>query len=328
MASINKELIDELQVLLDSAKFSTDKNNRFRVKSYKDAIEKIKGVGFKITDESHIPLAPSSKIYAKVKEFIDKGHIHQSQKILADSEELIDLYRQIQKIAEVGPAKAKQLIEDHGIRSMEDLALNLDLLNDKQKIGFKYWETDQLRIPRDEIIKHKQLYEATIKLNKESCSALDYTITGSFRRGTDDSGDIDILLTHPENERECFHHFVDSLIDQGYLIDNLAYGDKKYMGYGKLFSKKSIPRRIDIIYCPPNEYPFAILYFTGSGPFNVKMREHASKRGFRLNEKGLIDLKTEEYIDSAQFKTEKDIFTFLELSYVQPNERLDTYKFT
>ena len=71
-------------------------------------------------------------------------------------------------------------------------------------------------------------------------------------------------------------------------------------------SKDSIPRRIDIIYCPPNEYPFAILYFTGSGPFNVKMREYASKKGFRLNEKGLIELKTQKNVEHL-FKTEEDI---------------------
>jgi DNA polymerase/3'-5' exonuclease PolX len=155
---------------------------------------------------------------------------------------------------------------------------------------------------------------------------LSFTITGSFRRDALNSGDIDILLTHTDDNREYFKHFVDSLISQKYLIDELAYGDKKYMGYGKLFSKDSTPRRIDIIYCPPSEYPFAILYFTGSGSFNVKMREYASKKGFRLNEKGLIDLKTEKNVKHV-FKTEEDIFKYLGLTYVQPNERLENYKF-
>ena len=133
-------------------------------------------------------------------------------------------------------------------------------------------------------------------------------------------------MTHPNDKREYFNQFVDSLISQGYLIDNLAYGDKKYMGYGKLFSKDNIPRRIDIIYCPPNEYPFAILYFTGSGSFNVKMREYASKKGFRLNEKGLIDLKTQKGVNHT-FTSEEDIFAYLGLTYVQPNDRIETYKF-
>jgi DNA polymerase beta len=295
------------------------------VKSYKDAIEKIKGVPTKITQESQIPLTKTSKIYAKVKEFIEKGEIHQTQKILADSEGLIDLYRQLQKIAEVGPAKAKDLIEEHGIRSIEDLEKNLDLLNDKQRIGFKYWKTDQLRIPRAEILKHQKVYDATVRTNT-TCSELQFAITGSFRRGAKDSGDIDILLTHPHDKKECFKGFVDSLISQGYLIDHLAYGEKKYMGYGALFSEGSIPRRIDVIYCPPQEYAFALLYFTGSGPFNVKMREYSSKKGYRLNEKGLVDLKTEHFVKHI-FRTEQDIFDYLNLDYVAPEARVETYEF-
>jgi DNA polymerase/3'-5' exonuclease PolX len=325
MASPNKELIDELQVILDQAKLSNLANDRFRIKSYRDAIDKINGVTFKITIESEIPLAKTSKIYAKVKEFIEKGQIHQSQKILTESEGLIDIYRDLQKIAEVGPAKAKLLVEEYGIRTMDQLNKNINLLNDKQKIGFKYWKTDQIRIPRDEILKHKKLYEASVTL-LNGLDNVSFTITGSFRRGALNSGDIDILLTHPNDKREYFNQFVDSLISQGYLIDNLAYGDKKYMGYGKLFSKDNIPRRIDIIYCPPNEYPFAILYFTGSGSFNVKMREYASKKGFRLNEKGLIDLKTQKGVNHT-FTSEEDIFAYLGLTYVQPNDRIETYKF-
>ena len=46
----------------------------------------------------------------------------------------------------------------------------------------------------------------------------------------------------------------------------LATGTKKYNGISKLGSK-GIPRRIDIMYTKPEEYPFAILYFTGSGDF-------------------------------------------------------------
>jgi DNA polymerase beta len=325
MSGFNKELLEELQVLLDQAKMSKETNDRFRAKSYRDAIEKIKGLNYKITLESQIPLSKTSKIYAKVKEFIENGQIGQTQKVLAESEGLIDIYRQLQKIAEVGPAKAKSLIEEHGIKSIDDLSKNTHLLNDKQKIGFKYWETDQLRIPRSEILKHQKLYEAVI-FSIDTTKNLSFTITGSFRRGAMNSGDIDILITHRNDNREYFSKFVDSLIEQNYLIDELAYGEKKYMGYGKLFSKKSIARRIDIIYCPPNEYPFAILYFTGSGPFNVRMREYASRKGYRLNEKGLIDLKTEKNVQHS-FTSEEDIFAFLGINYVPPNERIETYQF-
>jgi hypothetical protein len=66
----NPELIEELQVLLNKAKIGNDSNDKFRAKSYSDAINKIKALPYKITMESQIPLSKTSKIYAKVKQFL------------------------------------------------------------------------------------------------------------------------------------------------------------------------------------------------------------------------------------------------------------------
>jgi DNA polymerase IV len=323
--SPNKDLIIELQVLLDEAKFGSDHNDKFRVKSYKSAIEKISLMNTKITKESDIPLTKGGKIYLKVKEFIEKGHIDKTREILSTNENIIDIYRDLQKIAEIGPVKAKDLVETHGIRSIDELKVRQDLLNDKQKIGLKYWETDLLRIPRNEIKKHEKIYQAAIKLTP-SISDITISINGSYRRVAKDSGDIDILVTHPNNNMSTFRAFVDKLLEQTYLIDTLAYGEKKYMGYGKLFGDSAIPRRIDIIYCPPHEYPFAQLYFTGCGSFNVRMREYANSKGYRLNEKGLIDLKSNQLV-SYTFLEEKDIFEYLGLNYVEPINRIESHVF-
>ena len=48
----------------------------------------------------------------------------------------------------------------------------------------------------------------------------------------------------------------------------------------KLFSC----RHLDIVETTKEDYPFAILYFTGSGPFNVKMRKNALDQGYSINE--------------------------------------------
>ena len=44
------------------------------------------------------------------------------------------------------------------------------------------------------------------------------------------------------------------------------------MGLSNINPSKFSNRRIDIMYTSPEEYPFAVLYFTGSAEFNVKMR--------------------------------------------------------
>jgi DNA polymerase/3'-5' exonuclease PolX len=310
----NSELIEQLEILLNQAKIGKDPNDKFRVKSYKDAIEKIKAITEKITEESQIPLTKTSKIYKKVIEFLEEGKINCAEKV----GKTLDIYRELQLIAEVGPSKAKTLVDIHGITSMEQLGDNLHLLNDKQRIGYKYYKTDQFRIPRMEIFEHQEFYKNII----ENIPDLEMTITGSFRREAPNSGDIDILVSSKTNQKTLFKTFVNSLISCGYLIDTLAYGDKKYMGYGSLSEYYNIPRRIDIIYCEPDEYPFTILYFTGSGPFNVKMREYASKLGYKLNEKGLFDLSTNKNI-SYNFKCERDIFEFLKISFVEPKYRIE-----
>jgi len=319
-SSPNKALLIELQVLLDEAKLGSDPNDKFRVKSYKAAMEKIAAMTTKIQQASDIPLTNGGKIYLKVLEFIEKGVIEKTQEILNNSQNTIDIYRELQKIAEVGPVKAKELVEKCGIKSIDDLRQRSELLNEKQKIGLKYVETDSLRIPRAEIKKHEKIYQAVIQSRPELID-LKISINGSYRRGAKDSGDIDVLITNTSNKPMKFRQFVLALQENGYLIDTLAFGDKKYMGYGKLFLTESLPRRVDIIYCPPNEYPFAQLYFTGSGPFNIRMRENAAALGYRLNEKGLIDLKTDALVQHV-FEEEKDIFMFLEMQYIDPSLRV------
>ena len=42
----------------------------------------------------------------------------------------------------------------------------------------------------------------------------------------------------------------------------------------KVYPDKNSPaRRVDFLYAPPDEYAFAILYFTGSKTFNTLMRK-------------------------------------------------------
>lgn len=80
------------------------------------------------------------------------------------------------------------------------------------------------------------------------------TVCGSFRRGAESSGDIDILLTHPnfvssshvkENKKSIFNlleqnlissdpkdllkKIVDKLIEIDFITDSLAYGETKFM---------------------------------------------------------------------------------------------------
>ena len=140
---------------------------------------------------------------------------------------------------------------------------------------------------------------------------------GKSGGGAYDSGGIDVLLK--ANDKSIYNRLLDVLYKHGYLIDNLASGSKKYNGICRL-GKKGIARRIDIMYTTPEQYPFSILYFTGSDNYNKQLRKDLNNRGMKINE---YELK---YINGApittKFTTEEDIFNFLNIEYVVPKNRL------
>ena len=125
--------------------------------------------------------------------------------------------------------------------------------------GLKYFNDIQQRIPYNEIIHHEKFLKEV--LNNIDPKA-ELTIAGSYRRKKSDSGDIDLLLK--SKNKKTYDKFIDSLKELNYLVEDLARGSKKYMGLGKI-NISPCCRRIDIMYTKPEEYPFAILYFTGSG---------------------------------------------------------------
>jgi DNA polymerase (family 10) len=137
-------------------------------------------------------------------------------------------------------------------------------------------------------------------------------IVGSFRRKSESSGDIDVMLNMSIVE---FKEYIEYLKSINYLKFILAKGDKKMLGICQLKNGKY--RRLDLIRNTQEEYPFMKLYFTGSGEFNVAFRSHCLKKGLSLNEHGFTP-KIEG------LKTEKDIFKYVGLKYVEPENRIDS----
>jgi len=153
------------------------------------------------------------------------------------------------------------------------------------------------------------------------------TVVGSYRRGAETSGDIDVLLRVPSawtaaENAAYLGNVVETLETMGYMEYVLALGDKKAMGIARL-PEQGPPmykaRRVDVLITPEHEYACALLYFTGSDMFNVAFRQHALQKGYTLNEHGMTPLG--EAAQPPPFHTEEDIFRFLSLQYVEPSKR-------
>jgi len=174
-------------------------------------------------------------------------------------------------------------------------------LTPSQLVVARYHDDLAKSIPREEITKHIEL----IKLHVPTA-----VIAGSYRRGAEKSGDIDILV------RESLDVVIQRLTNIGYIKGIISSGDRKFSGVVRL-PKMKIHRHLDLIFTTPREYPFALLYFTGSKKNNILMRIRAKNKGLKLNQYGLW-----ENINLVpSITTERDIFKALGMSYLKPEER-------
>jgi len=223
----------------------------------------------------------------------------------------------------IGPVKAKELVTKHQVTSIDDLRNLLKttpkLLNEKQKIGLRYYEALMERIPREEMVAHEKL----LKGMRPKGWKMD--VVGSYRRRKETSGDIDVLLGVPKTTDEKsitsrFEQMVESLKSSGYILEVLALGSKKCMAICTLPGENPKPRRLDLLVTPPSEYAYALLYFTGSDKFNIQTRKTALARGYTLNEHTMKPVRDDVGV-VPPMKTEKDIFAFLEIPYISPEDR-------
>lgn len=249
-------------------------------------------------------------------EYVSSGKINLLEKERNRPENVLsDIYG-------IGPKKARELV-NNGITSVSKLREsynnNPKLLNDVQLKGLKYYEDIIQRIPRNEIILYNEIFNKAYDVIKDDTSK--YEIVGSYRRGSQTSGDIDVIIT--SENKDIFVNFIDKLIEDNIIIEVLSRGPTKSLVICKL-DENSIARRVDFLYSTREEYAFSILYFTGSKEFNTVMRGYALTKGYSLNEHGLYRKeKGKNKEDKLQqlFLTEQDIFEFLGLVYKEPDER-------
>ena len=197
------------------------------------------------------------------------------------------------------------------------------------EIGLKYYDDLNEKIPRAEVTEIKNYVKCVANKVNEGMVA---ECVGSYRRGKEKSGDIDIFLynksIHDESKLiQIMKSLVELLKKTKFLKDDLTKRfTTSYMGVCQYGAGKH--RHIDIKIWTPCELPFALLYFTGSAHFNRSMRHYANRIGWSLSDKSLEAVvrtgRGKNKIRTRQFvkcQTEKDVFDALGLEYREPNER-------
>jgi DNA polymerase (family 10) len=231
------------------------------------------------------------------------------------------------EISGLGPKKIQALNQKLGIDSVEKLEAACKNGNVAELDGFgKKTQANILEgIARRRTYASKHLLSDALRAAEPlledlrghpeviRCSA-----AGSLRRFKEVIGDIDLLASSKKPAA-----VIDFFVSQPGIVKVLAKGETK----ASVILEGGI--QCDLRVVSDREFPFALAYFTGSKEHNIVMRQRAIARGLRLNEYGLFKSK-EETRDPKLLvacKSEEEIFTKLDLPFIEPELREDHGEF-
>jgi DNA polymerase (family 10) len=135
---------------------------------------------------------------------------------------------------------------------------------------------------------------------------------GSLRRGRDNVGDLDLLVTGPACEPDVVAAAVEHVATLPLIEKLLARGQNKVS-----FTLRN-NLQVDVRLLPRTSYGAALQYFTGSKMHNVALRQRAIKRGMTLSEYALLRLEDNAIVAAA---SEEEIYNALGLDYIPPELR-------
>jgi DNA polymerase IV len=322
-----------IQILEDMCKYYDQMQDTWRTLAYRRGVGTLRKQTTKISTKEQAEALPfiGSRLAEKIEEIVLTDRL---RKLENTKDDPTDRYLQLfLGVYGAGLTQANKWIQS-GYRTLDDL-LEKAKLTESQKVGVQHYEDFATRIPRAEVEQHGEYVRNTLhKLDPN----FEIYIMGSYRRGAKDSGDIDLIITKKNASLSTmraivFGSLVPELFNAGFLKVSLATSHRiaegtKWHGASCLPSS-TIWRRLDLLLVPEDEMGAALIYFTGNDIFNRSMRLLASKKGMRLNQRGLYkDVtrgKNRERLNDGTLvegKDEKRIFEILGVPWRPPTERI------
>src|SRR5262252_7042444 len=143
------------------------------------------------------------------------------------------------------------------------------------------------------------------------------TPAGSFRRGKETVGDLDLLVTLADGHTS--QKQVDALAE--HILQFPEIDQKLAHGENKVSFMLADGLQVDVRLLEKENFGAALLYFTGSKEHNVALRGRANEMGLTLNEYALATLKAEKRVAG---RTEEEIYAKLKLDFIPPELRENT----
>lgn len=278
-----------------------------------DTLTDIKGIGNSIAED--------------IKSYAGTGEI---EVLVALRERIPEGVIQWLNISGLGPKNIAKIHKELEISTLQELkeackdgrVAKLDGLGEKsaQKIlkSIEWMEQFEERCRLDEAT---EIARPMFNFLKELEGVKHIEIAGSLRRSKETIGDIDILIG---TEKQHINTIFDAFVRHNLVVEVLGRGDTK----SSIRTREG--RQVDLRIVKPEQFPAALMYFTGSKEHNVVMRQRARERGLSLNEYGLFELNEDGDTDfdrPIDYRSEQDIYKNLDLNFVPPELREDRGEF-
>lgn len=294
--------------------------NVFRVRAYRNAARVIEQLSEPIAelvarDPAALDRLPGigKGLHDKIVEFCQRGTITEYEELKTTLPPgLLDLLN----IPSLGPKRVKLLYETLGITTVEALeaAALAGKLRDLPGMGEKS-EAKLLKSIRE----YRSLHTGRIQWAAAEAVLAPYLAflrgvpglaqlepAGSYRRGRETVGDLDVLAT----TRGAAADVISAFVSYADVTDVLAQGDTK----ASVVLSSGL--QVDLRVVPPESFGAALQYFTGSKEHNVALRSRAKEYGLKLSEYGVF-----RGDKTVAGRTEEEVYAALELPWIPPELR-------
>jgi DNA polymerase IV len=197
-------------------------NDQIGVRAYSTSIASLAAYPYKLSSVREVWRLPGceTKIANLFEEFAEDGKLRAVEEI--DASEDLRILKLFYEIWGVGATTAREFYFDKGWREMDDIVdYGWSLLTRVQQIGVKFYDEFLDLIPRKEVEQIGRIvHEHAVKVRDSEVQSL---IVGGYRRGKDASGDVDIIISHPDEEQtlNIVNDIVNSLEEEGWVTHTL-----------------------------------------------------------------------------------------------------------
>lgn len=291
--------------------------NPFRVRAYRFAARTLRDlpaeVGEMVAKGEDLTSLPGigDDLAGKIKEILATGT---AAAIEAQRKRVPATLTELLRIPGLGPKRVKTLAHELKIRSLSELQTAAQAGRVRTLAGFGE-KTEQhildalatrlAEAPRVQRAVAIPSAEALVAYLEQSSGVSRVIAAGSYRRGLETIGDLDILVTAPAGRA-----VMDRFVAYQEVRDVLAHGATKSS------VRLQSGLQVDLRVVPQDSYGAALLYFTGSKAHNVVLRQLAQQRGLKLNEYGVF--RGDKPIAG---ETEESVYASLGLPWIPPELR-------